>query len=335
MNCTDLLAAIAVAGFVVASASTARAGDNAAERAALLERARQLEDLRSEDGSPFVLDAKIVATKDKGHASGTYRLTWFAPNRWHEELKLADFSRVRDGVDGGYRQIRSSDYQPPVIFDLDEMLDPAALARIGPKETVGKAHKERIGGVELSCVEILSKAYHHRELCFDPVTGLLVHATLGFGGPREFDYARAVSLGTKQFPAEIKSQRKGDFSLDVAVQSLAASAADEASLPVPDPARSEFWGTCKDAVLPELKQPVNPVYPQESKANHEEGTVLLYARIESDGTVSHLSQLSAPSASLAQASLDAVSRWKYTPDMCGNTPETTETLIMVVFTLGN
>jgi outer membrane biosynthesis protein TonB len=62
--------------------------------------------------------------------------------------------------------------------------------------------------------------------------------------------------------------------------------------------------------------------------------VLLYARVESDGRVSHLRALSAPSVALAQASLDAVAHWKYTPQMCGSTPVTSETTIRIVFTIG-
>lgn len=333
VNC-EIAASAALAIVLLAAVTPARGDDKRAESAAILERARQLEDLRSDGGGPFVLSAQIQATREKVHAPGIYRLTWLAPDRWHEELQLGDFKRVRDGVDGGYRQIRSSDFQPQVIFDLDQLLDVAAVTRPEPKEAVGKTHQEKIGGVELSCVDIQFEHYRRRELCFDPATGALVRATLELGGTHEFDYAGALSLGTKQFPSELRSQRKGDFSLDVSVQALTPPPGDAASLPVPDPARSEFWGTCKDAISPELKQRVDPIYPQQSKAGHEQGTVFLYARIESDGAISHLKALSGPSAGLAQAALDAVAQWKYTPEMCGNTPETTETIIEVIFTLG-
>ena len=65
----------------------------------------------------------------------------------------------------------------------------------------------------------------------------------------------------------------------------------------------------------------------------EQGTVLFYARVETDGTTSHLKTLQAPSSSLERAARAAVEQWKYKPRSCQGTPVKEETLIKVVFLL--
>lgn len=92
--------------------------------------------------------------------------------------------------------------------------------------------------------------------------------------------------------------------------------------------------SCEDAISPELEKFGHPVYPQASKARHESGNVTLYARIEADRTVDHLKVLTAPSPDLANAALAAVAAWKYKPRMCDDTPERTETVITILFTIG-
>jgi TonB family protein len=62
--------------------------------------------------------------------------------------------------------------------------------------------------------------------------------------------------------------------------------------------------------------------------------VSLYLRIETDGSVSHLTILQAPSPALGQASVDAVKHWKYKPRTCGGVPATDETVLQVTYTLG-
>jgi TonB family protein len=316
-------------------ARSARADGKPADASALFDRMRTMEDLRGEGSSPFSLRVRIHTANDKSAVDGAYGLTWFSENRWHEELRLGSFSRVRDGVDGGYRQIRSQDFQPQVIFDIDELLNVAGLTRLGTDETAGKPRTRKIDGAELWCVETHVKGYKQKELCFDPATGLLLQAKLEFGGDHELDYTGAVTLGAKRIPAQMKSRRRGELSVDISVEGLDAPSGGANSLPVPDPARSEFWGRCNDPIPGTLAHQTQPIYPEKSKSAHDQGMVKLYARIDSDGSVSHLRALSAPSVALAQASLDAVAQWKYTPTLCGNTPAAIESIITVEYSLGN
>src|ERR1022692_4699789 len=100
-------------------ASPAKCGDERAVASlAILDRARTLEDLRADGSSPFVLHPRLKITSPQGQAEGSYLLFWVSKNRWHEEVHFGDFSRARDGVSGGYRQIRNFEYEPQVAWDL-------------------------------------------------------------------------------------------------------------------------------------------------------------------------------------------------------------------------
>lgn len=76
-----------------------------------------------------------------------------------------------------------------------------------------------------------------------------------------------------------------------------------------------------------------PVYPQESKANREQGTVVLEAVIGIDGWVHGLRVKSAPSALLAASALAAVAKWRYQPYQFNGHPIEVETTVNVIFSI--
>ncbi|MGA8767012.1 MAG: energy transducer TonB [Candidatus Acidiferrales bacterium] len=328
------IALIGLAASLFFECTAAHGDDKAAEAVALLDRARTLEDLRGEGALPFVLRARIRTENDSGPLEGTYSLTWFAANRWHEELRLGSFKRARDGVDGGYRQVRSLDFQPQSIFDVDRLLGGVLRVKLTPKETAGNAHTRKVNGVEMSCIEIRAKDSAERGFCFDPAGGLLLHTEVRSYRGDEIevsDFGGVATLGTKKFPTQMKLERPREKPVNVDVEELGPAPGDASSLPAADPARSEFWGTCNDAVPAVLTHHVAPIYPHDMNGIPENGKATVYMRVETDGTTSHLRALSAPSVPLAQAALNAVTQWKWTPELCGNTPVKVESIISVFY----
>src|SRR5579862_6968452 len=78
---------------------------------------------------------------------------------------------------------------------------------------------------------------------------------------------------------------------------------------------------------------VAPVYPSEAKEKHIEGTVVLHAVIDRDGSVIQSNVLSGDPL-LAQAAQDAVRQWTYMPTRLNHEPVQVDTTISVVFTPG-
>jgi periplasmic protein TonB len=81
-----------------------------------------------------------------------------------------------------------------------------------------------------------------------------------------------------------------------------------------------------------LVEEVLPVYPPLAKAARVQGIVVLEAVIAKDGSVQNLRVVSGHQL-LIQASIDAVSRWRYQPTLLNNEPVEVITTVTVTFRL--
>jgi TonB family protein len=79
-----------------------------------------------------------------------------------------------------------------------------------------------------------------------------------------------------------------------------------------------------------LTQP-RPEYPERARLNRISGTVLLGARIGTDGRIHALKLLKVPDPDLAIAAVTAVRQWTYKPYLLNGTPVEIETTITVNF----
>ena len=73
-----------------------------------------------------------------------------------------------------------------------------------------------------------------------------------------------------------------------------------------------------------------PLYPEEAKANHIEGAVVLRAVISKEGDVKNLQVLSGPKELLI-STIDAVREWKYRPYLLNGEPTEVKTTITVTY----
>ncbi len=76
------------------------------------------------------------------------------------------------------------------------------------------------------------------------------------------------------------------------------------------------WGGGRPDVLPEVLEQVGPVYPDEAKRTHTQGTVWVQVRVGADGAVRDAFVLAGP-PTLRDASLDALWRWRFKPAAIG------------------
>ena len=79
---------------------------------------------------------------------------------------------------------------------------------------------------------------------------------------------------------------------------------------------------------------VAPVYPDDARAAHISGTVVLHAIIGKDGVIEKLVVVSGPKE-LQRAALDAVRQWVYKPYLLNGNPTEVDTTIKVNFSLNN
>jgi TonB family protein len=79
-----------------------------------------------------------------------------------------------------------------------------------------------------------------------------------------------------------------------------------------------------------LLHKVQPAYPSEARRSHLEGVVALEAVITEQGQIEDLKVISGPPA-LAQAAVNAVSQWRYSPYMLNGKPVRKQTRVNITF----
>lgn len=78
---------------------------------------------------------------------------------------------------------------------------------------------------------------------------------------------------------------------------------------------------------------VQPVYPQDAKAAHVSGAVVMRALIGPDGRVEKLQVMSGPEM-LRQSALDAVRQWVYRPYLLQGNATEVDTTVTVIYSFG-
>ena len=82
--------------------------------------------------------------------------------------------------------------------------------------------------------------------------------------------------------------------------------------------------------LAKLIHKVNPIYPDEAKAAHTKGTVVLHVVLATDGTPKEV-QLVSGDPVLGQAAVDAVRQWQYRTTLLNGNPVEVDTTILIEF----
>lgn len=81
-----------------------------------------------------------------------------------------------------------------------------------------------------------------------------------------------------------------------------------------------------------LLHKVEPIYPDDARRNHIQGTVVLHAVIDRNGRISNLKAISGPKE-LTAAAIGAVEQWRYRPYLLQGEPVEVQTEITVNFQL--
>ena len=172
-----------------------------------------------------------------------------------------------------------------------------------------------------------------RTLCFDNSDGTL--ASIEYAkDPRQtpditrIEYAAFKTVAGKHVPFEIRALKDRQVVAAVNFTEIAPAAPDPALFKAP--VNSEFWTQCDD-MHPQVANQVMPKYPAGALAHHKQGRVIIYAVIETDGSLSHMAVIEGVSPELDAAVLEAVRQWHYKPAVCKQEPIRMQTSIPVDF----
>jgi len=304
----------------------------------LISQARSQEDWP--EGTPAVMmRGRIeVSGVNASVAVGDYAVDWASPSKWREEIRFANYQRMRIRDANGYWQSSTLEYQPYLIYLLSDLVDLKAALRVRSIHTVGDVKSRKKDGIQQRCVDVNAPKRTHHVLCFDDTTGALIAIEYPQGDnsvPPEIsriEYKDFRSIAGKLIPYERQA-----FNGRKTVALLKITEVKELSPVNPaeftPPPNAERWPQCDDMRDEELKDHAPPNYPQAARSNHEQGRVILYGVLETNGTLSHLTVIKGVNDLLNGATVEAVRRWHYTPAQCGGNPIRLETSIAIDFSL--
>jgi TonB family protein len=314
--------------------------EEAASPEALISQARLEEAIWTEGTPPMSMRAEVqVANAHGALVHGDYALDWVSPSQWREEIRFEkQYERLRVRNAKGYWQKSGLSYQPESIFQLDAILRVKDLLKIGPKQALGKVRNREKAGVREKCTEVRSAKGIDRIMCFDDTNGTLASVEYPTGenqNPPEIsriEYGAFRAVGAKLVPYEIRALKDRKVIAIVEVLEI-GKISEESPSTFNVPTNADFWPQCDDPQLAELINRVQPAYPAKARANHEQGRVIFYAVIETDGSLSHTTIIRRADLDLEAAAVEALRHWHYKPAACGQTPIRVETSLAIDFWL--
>src|SRR5882724_11943179 len=129
------LVLISVFGFLVLTAMCA-AKDESPNGEALISGARSRE-VWAEGTAAARMRGQIEVSGTNGTvAKGDYAVDWVSPSEWREEIRFANYQRIRIRDANGYWQKGTLDYQPYLIYQLAGLLDLKTVLTVRLKQTL-------------------------------------------------------------------------------------------------------------------------------------------------------------------------------------------------------
>jgi TonB family protein len=330
MTCSQILSLVFT---LTLFSSTAFAGKKEAEAASMIERAKQLSDIRAEGAPAFRLKLNFKAIKEEGSVlEGTYTEVWASKTQWRRETVVGDFRRTEVAAGQKRWLLESSKTLPERIGDLPAISE---IGRFRPEAwKPEKIENRKLNGLSARCVETepeVRAGFHvatSRDsgsvgevsaLCFDRSSGVLVaeiepvHMVNGIGDTSCLfsDYQK---FGDRVLARSYECVEDGHPRLEARIVELVAE-------PNPDPelfARPN--GARESTRCPDPIRPPRVVHQAEPDTPVGSGVVAITMSIGIDGAPHGLSVVSSPNPKLEKAALEAVRQWRFRPATCDREP---------------
>src|ERR1700733_1275526 len=266
------------------------------------------------------------------------RSSWTRPSAdrtdWHSSDGTHSYRATGEKLSYFERLLPSLLFAPlPSAHDLD-----SGKTRI-------ELHERLSNGTRFPCVTIIAlngKGLSHLSqsedpiYCFDPQMPDL-RASYTFGEVIT-DFNNIAKFQGRFLAREIEVSIGGRKVFSAAVENVTGLiASDPALAPDPDAKQLRVENLCDTAgtMISHLIKKQAPVYPLDAIQRRQQGTVLIQVTIGTDGRVRDPEVAFTPSPTLAAAAVDAVSHWEYEPTTVNGVPVETDTMIRIIFLIGD
>jgi TonB family protein len=268
---------------------------------------------------------KILASVLGDKFEGTYIYSQADLDHWREEVRVADFSEVRVANSPKLLVQRSTPGESPIIAMMFDAIHREVFLHGKAEEQLKSVKQRADNGRKSVCARLSIKEHGSRELCFDVNTNdLLSYESRG----QIFRYE--YSANGARVPSVITATEDKNNWIQLTLEMpLMASPAPDLNLP----AAAQPLGWCSEMMDETIARRVTPRYPETARQNKIQGTTLLSAVIEPDGSVTINGVVRSAGKELDAASIEGVRQWQYHPATCGGRPVRKEVIITTNFQL--
>ena len=274
--------------------------------------------------SPFRLTAKFETFDYLGQpaTSGTVEELFLKPGFRKRDVKRVGGSErfaPEDQVAQIDDAVAAGNYMEALLFAMQFSPGP-------PPESVrdGKieAKQRTVAGIQLNCIALTPApvAGKPKPQKQEPVSYCLsdtpprLRVTLERNGFIVV-YNRFLSIGEHVAPGDVQIVQRGRTRAKLTVTSLKAepglSELDVPKVDVGTSGEPEMGQPGSKVQAPVLVYQPNPVFPENSKAKHISGEVIVSMRVGRNGLPESLDVVTAPADDLAEAALDAVRQYRF------------------------
>lgn len=322
---------ILLAALMLLLASVAFANKKKDEAAALINRAKQLSDIRADGSPPFQLRAESKITEvDGSSVDGEYTEIWLSKAQWRRDIVFGNFRRTEVAA-GRKLWTADSDTKPP--DHLDDVLRLLDIRKIEPTmTTLEKVKDQQVGTTDARCLEFAAYTRSY-DLCFDRTSGALVadmKPSLEQSNSREVvcSYTNYQKFGERVFARSYECDEDGRATVVARILELSENPdRPPAAFAPPDGAKESvncFGATQQPTVLYQE----GPKAPPGAKGDT---VVMLNFIVGVDGLAHDPKVTSAPNGVLDDSALRALKRWRFHPATCDGQPIAAPLAIVVTF----
>lgn len=306
-----------------------------AEAASLIDRAKQLSDIRAEGAPAFRLRINLRLTdKDGSTHDGAYAETWVSKTQWRRETKLGDFRRTEVASGRKLWRLDSATTMPERIKDVLGFFEiskptPQMQDYLKPAEI----EDQQIRGTSARCIEIRTGFLVTSALCFDKDNGMLAAELQPLRvesrvAAKDCVFSNYRKFGDRIVAGSYDCYEDGHLRFQARVVEIAAeSAPDPRSFTALDGASESV--NCLGAVKPgEL---IDKVDPRRPLAVNVQSRAFIRATIGTDGKLHDLRVVFSPNPEFSESALQALKQWRYKPYTCDGEPVEVDTEVTVDF----
>ncbi len=258
---------------------------------------------------------------------GTLMRDYASKERWRWRLDLPQYAEMEvcDGKRIGEQS--SSEFEPVRVQQLRVALPPKVV-RLNRDDVVKKISRANLHGTEVRCIDFENIHGRERavgELCVDPVRGTLMRWRHGELERQWFDF---VPFRGGLYPRHLVVLERGREVIEADVEFREESDMAPTMFQIPDGMSTR--NVCQRVLPPVLIGGEDPKYPSGLRSRPT-GTVVVQAKIGTDGRVRADSVLQTVDSELDRAAEEAVKQWVFEPAKCDGEPMEERVSVQVNF----